>query len=221
MAVGVDRELSQVVEIVDSVRNDVGQFGVFGVVPESFDRVQVRGLGQQPLEVEPGRMSFGELTGRAAIHVKAVSDDDDLAPDVLVQVSQEVEAIRRPQIVIPQSAEDAGSPGLRRERQHRHGVQAVVPVPGIRKRSQAPQCPSPAAHRLDHEIPFVEKSDYSLLPARLFLIRRHSLRRHVAMTSSSRSRARCFGCCQAKPSPRNHFQTWSGWCATANCSWIN
>jgi hypothetical protein len=47
----------------------------------------------------------------------------------------------------------------------------------------------------------VQKRDYCLLSLRLFLIRGHSLRRQVIIAASSRSRARCSGLWQVKPSP--------------------
>jgi hypothetical protein len=64
------RTMNGNIQVQQIVRDEVGQVTIFGVVPDMFDRVEFRGVGRKPFEVEPSRMNVGDLTSGAAMRIR-------------------------------------------------------------------------------------------------------------------------------------------------------
>lgn len=81
--------LDGLVEVVEIVRDEVGQVGVFGVAPALLDGVQFRRIGGQRLEREPRRMVLLEPRRRRSVHAPPIPDEDHMATIVTVQEPQQ------------------------------------------------------------------------------------------------------------------------------------
>ena len=73
IADGVDHG---VVELVDVVGDEVSQGRVFGVAPESLDRIEIGRVSGQPFDVEPGRSALLQLANRRPMDVEPIQHHD-------------------------------------------------------------------------------------------------------------------------------------------------
>ena len=64
-------------EIGQVVRDEVGQVGVLGMVPDLLGRIEVGSIRWQPFRIEPARPVFPEDADRLAVDVPAVQDNDE------------------------------------------------------------------------------------------------------------------------------------------------
>jgi hypothetical protein len=98
------------VQVMDIIGNEVGQIAILGVVPHHFHRVQVRGIGRQPLDLEPIRMSFLQQADALAMRVQPVQHDDELAPQLPVQQDQEGDHLLKADVGLKDSKVQAQPP---------------------------------------------------------------------------------------------------------------
>lgn len=87
--------LDGLVEVVEIVRDEVGQVGVFGMVPALLDGVQFRRIGGQWLEGEPRRMVLLAPRRRRSMHAPPIPDEDHVATIVTVQEPQQPDQLLR------------------------------------------------------------------------------------------------------------------------------
>lgn len=81
---------SDLVELPDIRRSEVGQLGVFEVIPQLFDGIQFRCVGRQPLQLQSGEPPK-QLTNRLAfMHIAPIPQHDDRPPQVAEQRPQEI-----------------------------------------------------------------------------------------------------------------------------------
>jgi hypothetical protein len=81
----INRVINFSVEMVDVRGNEVGQVTVLRVIPALFDRIQLRAIGRQPLELKPIGMIFVEVGCRRAMHRPAIPHQDHPTTAIIVQ----------------------------------------------------------------------------------------------------------------------------------------
>ena len=134
-----------------------------------LDRIEVRGIGGKPFEVEPiGRM-LSEPTGGTAMNAPPIPDQDDLAPEVAVHLREEPEDILGADVVRNELKVKAQLATYGVDRENRHGRQTVMPIPSILDRCLALRCPRSTADRLQHKAALIEKNHARLLSTPPFL----------------------------------------------------
>ena len=148
--------------LFDLVGAEVGQFASLDVVPNSFRRIQIRGIAWQPLNLQPVPLfeqeSFHDL---AAMCRKVIPDQDDPgALDEMFQVFQErdealcVEAIRLG------SGEQARFPAVPpKPERRRYRCFGPMITAGPQDRCFPARCPGPADRGLLAESSFVLEED--------------------------------------------------------------
>ena len=141
MLLGPDRAGHLLVEVVHVVRDEVGQFGVLGVIPALLDRVEFRRISRQPLPVEPGRAMGRKKAGRGSMGPQPAGDDKDPAPRVAVQLPEKPDEFLGANVDRPQLVVQPQPPAVRRDRNHADGGQAVVAIPGMVDRGVARRRP--------------------------------------------------------------------------------
>src|SRR5512138_4037206 len=63
-------------QIRDVVRQEVRQIPVFGLCPDLFVRIELRRIRRQPFDLQPTREPFQEPTGRRAMDLPTVQNQD-------------------------------------------------------------------------------------------------------------------------------------------------
>ncbi len=182
-----------VVEMFNIVRNKVGEVTVLRMVPDLLGRIQLRSVCGKPLERKPLGMLGFEMFGCRAMYAVPIPDQNNLATEVTVHLSQKPDHVLRLDVMLKQLKIQTRITTHRRQREGGDSRQPVVPIPRPLNRRLAAGCPRATAHRLQHEAAFIEKYDASLFFNSLFLMRGHFLRRQRWMATSSRSLARCSG----------------------------
>jgi len=72
----------------------VGQCRVVQVGPKGFDGIQLRGVGRQPVDAQPGSMALERGAGEAAaVGGKPIPEEDDGAPPMSPQRLQETDDV--------------------------------------------------------------------------------------------------------------------------------
>src|SRR5688572_3895946 len=77
-------------EFPDVLWAEVGQFGFLPVAPQIFDRIDFRGIGREPLDVQPLGLRF-EISGHftTTMDGSAVPQEEDFTWELAVQGAQE------------------------------------------------------------------------------------------------------------------------------------
>ena len=71
-------------------RSEVCHFNIFDLIPALLDDVQLRRVGRQSLEVEPGRMFTLVLRLQTFVTLKVVPDNNDGASKMFVQFIEHI-----------------------------------------------------------------------------------------------------------------------------------
>ena len=189
------------------VGNEVGQVAVLGMVPHRFHGVQLGCVGGQPFDLQPTIAS--QSSGRRAMNIPAIPDQDQLAAQLTVQVFDELHHVVGDNVVIVQPKVHADSQGPRSQAQGADHAPAVVAIPGVVDRRLTARRPGATPQGLQHEAAFVEKHDASFLLAPPFLSAAippsanagSSLRlaRGLAARASARSNPACATACRCSP----------------------
>lgn len=156
-------------QIVDVLRNDVGQCAVLGLIPNVFHGIKVGRIRRKPFNLEPGGAAFEQSSCGGTVGRQSVPHQDDGSAQMLMDFAHEPNEIRSPRVVIqqfvvhpqPQRPRSAGDGGDRSD--------AIASIPGTLKGRLAGRCPYPPPQRLEKKPAFVEKNQASLSLEALFL----------------------------------------------------
>lgn len=91
----LERFIDGIAEVIDIIGDEVGQVGVFRVAPALFDGIQLRRVGRQPLEGEPGGMVLFEVSRRFAVGGQTIPDYDDMTPITAMQEFEQPDQLLR------------------------------------------------------------------------------------------------------------------------------
>ena len=188
----------------------VGQVGL-EVIPDAFVGVELRGVGREGLQVQPGRAAEQLLYGLAAVNATIVQQYDERAGDLTQQMAEEGRDLLALDIVLVQLAVQRTPDAFGADSDARDGRDAVVRVPVPHDR-RLPHRPPGLPDRGDQEeTRLVDEDEVGPQPRGVFFTRGQTARFHAAMAASSRSRARRSGVWWLQPSWCRSFPTWFRW----------
>lgn len=122
---------------MDIIGNKVGQIAIFGMIPHHFHRVQVWGIGWQPLDLEPIRMGSLEQMNGLAMRAQPVQHDDKLVPQPPVQKGQEGDHLLGADVVLMDLKVQTQPPTPRCNRDRRNQRQTIPAIPAVLNRRLA------------------------------------------------------------------------------------
>ena len=194
---------------------DMAQLDPFELWPEAFTRVQLRGIGGQPLQVQPLCRAMHQelLEAMTAMHRGAIPDEDHAAWHFTQQVFQEGDHIRRVDgMVLTVEVPFA----LRRDRGDRRQMVAGPPLPQDGRLAHR----RIRAHDTGEGIKpgLVDEEDALWLGWGPLLMAGQVALRPCAIAPSSRWRARRAGFCGLQQSTWHKRPTWRGWYEIPNAS---
>ena len=197
-------------ELLDVVRSSIGQW-MFGVVPRGLNRVELRSVGGQALEMQTriACAQGGQVGVRAGrVDRGTVPNYDDVPAKMAEQVPEKVVDllvgdILRMQAEVQTQAFAFGAYGQATDDGDARVIVAVPNDGGLSNRR--PGAPNGGNQ---HEAGFVGKDDMGTQPRSVFFTRGQSRRFHCSMRFSSRSMARRSGFWQLKPRSCRSRATW-------------
>jgi hypothetical protein len=165
----------------------------FGVGPDGFVGVELRGVGRKAFEMQP-REATADFPNRFSfVNAGVVPDQDDVPAEVAQQVPEEFADLVVPNVlrVALEVQADVPTPGSQGDARD-HG-DAIMPVAMMNDGRLAARSPG-LSHRGDQEeARLVDEDDVGTQPRSVFFTRGQFLRFQRSMTSSSRSSARRSG----------------------------
>jgi hypothetical protein len=200
------------------VGHEVRQFAMLCVTPSWLDRVQLRRVGGQPLDIDVLETRGSEPLGGRAMHGPAIPADDHRPSAMTAKLFHKRDYVLSANVTLLNLKWRADVTSSGRERDSADHAQPVVPVPGTLNGRFTAWRPSAAIHRLKLKSSFIDKNNAGASPASFFLIRGQSPRRHRSTVSESCSRATHLGFWGEKPRSCSTRPMWAGWYETPNCS---
>ena len=148
---------------------EVRQVAVLGVPPDVFHRVEVRGVGRQPLDDDPPVPGQPGLDPRRPVGAASVPDEREAVRQVAVQRLEEVQDLGAPDVVwvlrpVQPEPAPAGRHGEGADRR-----EAIPAIPLAEEGGLAAGRPRPAAHGLEHEAAFIEEDQAPTAAPGVFL----------------------------------------------------
>ena len=170
------------------------------VCPHSFVRVELGSVRGKAFQMKPRKLPTEILYGESAVGADVVPDDDDVAAELLQQMTKERDDLRLSDVLSmnlevethPLAAGTHRNPGDHRE--------SIMPVSVVDNRSSTTRCPGPANIRNQEEAGFIDEDEVGTQPLGVFFTRGHSVAFHFRIRASSRSSARRIGRCGVQPS---------------------
>ncbi len=165
----------------------------FGVGPDGFVGVELRGVGRKQFEMQSRKPATDFPNPFSLVNAGVVPDHDDVPAEVVQQVSEEFAHLAVPDVlrVALEVQADAPTPGRNGEARD-HG-DAIMPV-AMMNEGRLPTGSPGLSHRGDQEeARLVDEDDVGTQPRSVFFTRSQSLRFQRSIFSSSRSRARRSG----------------------------
>jgi len=170
----------------------VGQTGL-EVMPHAFVGVQLRGVGREGLQVQPGGAGEQVLHGLTAVNAAIVQQDDEVAGDLAQQMAEKRRDFLALNVVLVQLAVQGAAAAPGADGDARDGRDAVVRVPVPHDR-RLPHRPPRLADRGDQEeARLVDEDEVGPQPCGVFFTRGQTDCFHAAIAASSRSTARRSG----------------------------
>lgn len=176
----------------DVVGATVGESG-FGVGPDGFVGVELRGVGRKAFEMQPRKPATDFSNPFSFVNAGVVPDHDDVPAEVAQQVPEELADLVVPDVlgVALEVQADAPTPGCKGDARD-HG-DAIVPVAMMKDGRLAARSPG-LSHRGDQEeARLVDEDDVGTQPRSVFFTLGQVRRFQRSMASSSRSSARRSG----------------------------
>ena len=165
----------------------------FGVGPDGFVGVELRGVGRKVFEMQSGKLAADFPNRFSFVNAGVVPDDEDVPAKVAQQVPEEFAdlVVANVLCVALEVQADAPTPGSNREaRDHRDAIMPVVMMNEGRLSARSPGL----SHRGNQEeARLVDEDDVGTQPRSVFFTRGQFVRFQRSMTSSFRSSARRSG----------------------------
>ena len=156
-------------KLLNILRNEVSQVGVFGSVPHLLIGVEIGGVGRQPFDVQPSGKTLSQTACGRAMHRPAVPHQDNAFGKMLQQCGHEGFGLVGGDIVVEHVEIETQSTPLRRERDGRDDRQSVASVPAIVNRRLAFGGPGATDRRLQHKAAFVRENNGFTVSSSVFL----------------------------------------------------
>jgi hypothetical protein len=196
-AAGGSLEVSKRVAKATTQRGDVVGATVgetpFGVGPDRFVGVELRGIGRKVFEMQPGKPMADFSNPFSLVNACVVPDDKDVPAKVAQQVPEEF-ADRVVSDVFRVASEvqaDAPTPGSNGDARN-HG-DAIMPVAMMNEGRLSARSPGLSHRGNQEEARLVDEDDVGTQLCSVFFTRGQFLRFQRSMASSFRSRARRSG----------------------------
>lgn len=139
---GVDFRL----EVVDVVRDEVRQVRVLGVAPHRLDRVELRAIGGQLLELDPfPALLKNPLLGRS-VNAPAVPHHDQRPAEFFPQATEELNDVAGLHVLALHVEAAAHTGAAWRQRDRSDHAQPIASVPRALHGRLAPRRPGAAVH---------------------------------------------------------------------------
>jgi len=165
----------------------------FGVGPDGFVGVELRGVGRQEFEMQSREPATDFPNPFSFVNAGVVPDHNDVPAEVAQQVSEEFAHLVVPDVLRVALEVQSDAPTPRRNREARDHGDAIMPVAMMNEGRLTARGPG-LSHRGDQEeARLVDEDDVGTQPCSVFFTRSQSLRFQRSIFSSSRSRARRSG----------------------------
>ena len=161
----------------------------FGVGPDGFVGVELRGVGRKEFEMQPRKPAAEFPNPFSFVNAGVIPDHDDVPAEVAQQVAEEFADLAVPDVrgVALEVQADAPTPRCKGDARD-HG-DAIMPVAMMNDGRLSARSPG-LSHRGDQEeARLVDEDDVGTQPRSVFFTRGQFLRFHRSIFSSSRSRA--------------------------------
>ena len=172
-------------EVAGVVWHEVGQCAELGVAPARLDRVKLRRVSRQPLEVDTFESTCCQLLGGGAMYGPAIPADYQRPTKVSAKLLHESDDFVRANVLVVNLKRRANLASRRRECHSANHTQPVIAVPGTLHRRLAARCPGATIYRLQAKASFIDEDDAGAAPAGLFLMRGQSALRHRLTAAAS------------------------------------
>ncbi len=165
----------------------------FGVGPDGFVGVELRGIGRKVFEMQPGELTADFSNPFSFMNARVVPDDEDVPTKVAQQVPEEFADLVVSDVlgVTPEVQADAPTPGSHGDARN-HG-DPIMPVAMMKEGCLTARSPGLSHRGNQEEARLVDEDDVGTQPRSVFFTRGQFLRFQRSMTSSFRSSARRSG----------------------------
>ena len=161
----------------------------FGVGPDGFIGIELRGVGRKQLEVEPREAAADFSDPFAFVNARVVPDHDDSPAEMAQQVAEKIAHLVVPDVLRVALEVQADALAASRDGDSRDHRDAIMPVAMMNDGRRSARSPC-LSHRGDQEeARLVDEDDVGTQPRSVFFTRGQFLRFHRSIFSSSRSRA--------------------------------
>lgn len=147
------------VKMVQVIRQEVGQIGIFDMSPNHFDRFQIRRIAGQPHHFHPIDLGFPQQAGHLPVNDIAIHNQNELAAQVTMEVKDKRDPWVGMNVAGVELKEQAALLSDGREAQGPNPRQAVSPIPAILDRGLAAGSPGTTHHRWKHETTLIQLHD--------------------------------------------------------------
>jgi len=169
LAVFAEQLVQGFMQFDDVAWDPIGEVAVFGLVPNTFHRVEVRRVTWEPLGAEPSAASGEQVAYRGSMGREAVANEQQRSSQVIMHAAQESNDVRGASVMVQKIVIQAEAARPRSSAQGCHRCNAIVSVPGMLHGSMAALGPHATTQRLQHEATFIDKNQASLPLGALFL----------------------------------------------------
>ncbi len=164
----------------------------FGVGPDSFVWIQLRGVGRKEFEMQPREPAADFPDRFSFVNAGVVPEHDDMPAEVTQQVPKEFADLVVSDVVRVTSEVQADAPTPGSNGDARNHGDAIMPVAMMNERLSA-RSPGFSHRGNQEEARLVDEDDVGTQPRSVFFTRGQFLRFQRSMTSSFRSSARRSG----------------------------
>ena len=165
----------------------------FGVGPDGFVGVELRGIGRKEFEMQPGELMADFSNPFSLVNARVVPDDEDVPAKVAQQVPEEFADLVVSDVVRVTSEVQADAPTPGSNGDARNHGDAIMSVAMMNEGRLTARSPGLSHRGNQEEARLVDEDDVGTQPRSVFFTRGQFLRFQRSMTSSSRSIARRSG----------------------------
>ncbi len=165
----------------------------FGVGPDGFIGVELRGVGRKEFEMQPREAAADFPNPFSFVDAGVVPDHNDGPTEVAQQVSEEFAHLVVPDVLRVALEVQADAPTPRRDGEARDHGDAIMAVAMMNDGRDSAGRPGLSHRGNQEEARLVDEDDVGTQPRSVFFTRSQSLRFQRSIVSSSRSRARRSG----------------------------
>ena len=169
MAIGFQETIEGLMQFVDIVGDDVGQIGVFGLVPHVFDGIKIRRVCWKPFYRKPLSAVRQQVPDGGAMGRQTVTHENERTSQVQVNLAQKPNKVRSSCVVVKEFVVQAESTGPGRASNGGQSSDPIVTIPDSLHRRVSRRSPHAPPQRLEQIATFIEKNQASLSFEALFL----------------------------------------------------